>query len=117
MTASYQSKPVPFGSVHRRKGERMEAFEERKRAERHRLHMQDMETVRRVNAHAVLTMDAVCSAIFGGAGPMTPHFIVTPAGIRRAPTWAEYGRMIERLVIPPAPKLVALPKPTGRAAG
>ena len=45
---------------------------------------------------------------------MTPHFIVTPAGIRRVPTWAEIDRMVERLVIPPAPKLVALPKPMER---
>lgn len=53
-------------TVTRRKGERIDAFQERKRAERHRMHMEDMALCQKIERHSVLTVAAAVDAIFRG---------------------------------------------------
>jgi hypothetical protein len=63
VTVSYQNEPVPFACIRRRKRERMEAFEARKRAERHRLKMDDIKLCARISRRQVLTAEAAAAEL------------------------------------------------------
>lgn len=64
--AVMQHSDITVPTVTRQPGERPEVFRERKRAERHRMHMEDVELRDKLNRHAVLTVSAVADALWRG---------------------------------------------------